>query len=81
MILNLLLVETAKIYFLHRCSSLRFFVYIIPCLLLICNGIVFYVLMPCQVLNCLRVNARIEQIRDVGMTQQVVSFEKVNGTR
>ena len=23
--------------------------------------------MPCQILNCLRVNARIEQIRDVGM--------------
>ena len=41
-ILNLLLVGTAKIYFLHRCGDLCLFVYIIPCLLLICNGIVFY---------------------------------------
>ena len=41
-ILNLLLVETAKIYFLHRCGDLCYFIHIIPHLLLICNGIVFY---------------------------------------
>ena len=35
------------------------------------------ILMPCQILNCLRVNARIEQIRDVGMPQQVRCYIEI----
>ena len=35
--------------------------------------------MPCQILNCLRVNARIEQIRDVGMPQQVRCYIEIQG--
>ena len=37
------------------------------------------ILMPCQILNCLRVNARIEQIRDVGMPQQVRCYIEIQG--
>ncbi len=35
--------------------------------------------MPCQILNCLRINARIEQIRDVSMPQQVRCYIEIQG--
>ncbi len=37
--------------------------------------------MSCQVLHCFRINTGIDQISNIGMTQQVRSNLKINGIR
>ena len=43
------------------------------------NFVSFYNGLNSNILNCLRVNARIEQIRDVGMPQQVRCYIEIQG--